>query len=139
MELKITKERVLEAAKSCPTARGVLEQLFPDVFREKCFSIGQHFLVKKDGFYGGNTDEVFILAMTGNKPTDKPVIRLIGIETGMKLYEDPILYDWAPNAYRHSSQKQDRKVRIKERSIVDRLIPVTVDIIVGDVVEVEEL
>lgn len=126
MELKITKEKVLEAAKSCPDARGVLEKLFPEVFQEKCFSIGQHFLVK-----GDEGENIFILALTGNKPTDKPVIRLINIETGRKLYEEPILYDWAPNAYKNSPDKQYRKVRLKEQMITDRLIPVTVDIRVG--------
>jgi hypothetical protein len=31
-ELKVTKERVLKAANSCPTAKGVLEKLFPEAF-----------------------------------------------------------------------------------------------------------
>ncbi len=33
MELKITKEKVLEAAKGCPSANGVLKTLFPDAFK----------------------------------------------------------------------------------------------------------
>lgn len=32
MELKITKEKVLEAAKSCPNAKEVLNKLFPECF-----------------------------------------------------------------------------------------------------------
>ena len=32
MELKITKERVVEAAKSCPQADAVLKKLFPEAF-----------------------------------------------------------------------------------------------------------
>ena len=32
MELKITKERVVEAAKSCPQADAVLKELFPEAF-----------------------------------------------------------------------------------------------------------
>ena len=39
--LSVTKERVLEAAKSCPTAEGVLKKLFPEVFAsEKYFDFG---------------------------------------------------------------------------------------------------
>ena len=34
MELKITKEKVLEAAKGCPSAEGVLKTLFPDAFKK---------------------------------------------------------------------------------------------------------
>ena len=33
MDLKITSEKVLEAAKSCPDAKRVLAALFPDAFR----------------------------------------------------------------------------------------------------------
>ena len=33
-ELKITKERVLEAAKSCPQADAVLKKLFPEAFAD---------------------------------------------------------------------------------------------------------
>jgi len=34
-ELKITKERVLEAAKHCTSSKSVLEKLFPEAFEEK--------------------------------------------------------------------------------------------------------
>lgn len=34
-ELKITKEKVLEASESCPDAKGVLKTLFPEAFKEK--------------------------------------------------------------------------------------------------------
>jgi len=35
MELKVTKEKVLEAAKECSEARRVLKTLFPEVFKER--------------------------------------------------------------------------------------------------------
>lgn len=35
MELKITKERILEAASKCSTAKATLETLFPEVFEEE--------------------------------------------------------------------------------------------------------
>ena len=34
-ELKISKEKVLEASKQCPNAKVVLKLLFPDVFEEE--------------------------------------------------------------------------------------------------------
>ena len=33
MELKVTQERVLEAAKGCPDAQRVLQALFPEAFK----------------------------------------------------------------------------------------------------------
>jgi hypothetical protein len=35
MEYKITKEQILEGAKKCPTAEGVLEAMFPDAFADE--------------------------------------------------------------------------------------------------------
>jgi len=35
MELKITEQKVLEAASKCDTAKNVLKVLFPEVFKEK--------------------------------------------------------------------------------------------------------
>lgn len=37
MELKITKERVLEAAEKCGAAKNVLKSLFPEVFEDDDF------------------------------------------------------------------------------------------------------
>lgn len=34
-EIKITKERILEAASKCSTAKATLETLFPDVFKKE--------------------------------------------------------------------------------------------------------
>jgi len=35
MELKITKEKVLEASKGCPEAKKTLETLFPEAFEDE--------------------------------------------------------------------------------------------------------
>lgn len=35
MELKITKEKVLDAASKCSTAKAILEVLFPEAFQDK--------------------------------------------------------------------------------------------------------
>lgn len=35
MEYKITTEQILEGAKRCPTAEGVLKAMFPDAFEKK--------------------------------------------------------------------------------------------------------
>lgn len=35
MELKTTKEKVLEAASKCPTAKAALEKLFPECFKKE--------------------------------------------------------------------------------------------------------
>ena len=40
MELKITKEKVLEAASKCSTAKATLETLFPECF-EKEYGLGK--------------------------------------------------------------------------------------------------
>jgi hypothetical protein len=43
-ELKITKEKVLEAANKCSTAKETLKVLFPEVFKEKTYKIGTTFV-----------------------------------------------------------------------------------------------
>ena len=35
MKLEITKEKVLKASETCPDAKAVLEELFPDAFEKK--------------------------------------------------------------------------------------------------------
>jgi len=39
MKLEITKERVLEAASKCETAKQTLKTLFPDVFKEEFWEL----------------------------------------------------------------------------------------------------
>lgn len=47
MELKITKEKVLEAASKCSTAKATLETLFPECFvKDKYFLFPNEFTVK---------------------------------------------------------------------------------------------
>jgi hypothetical protein len=43
-ELKITKEKVLEAAKKCASAKQVLSTLFPEVFEKKLYKCGTIFV-----------------------------------------------------------------------------------------------
>lgn len=52
MKVEITKERILEAASKCSTAKATLMTLFPEVFEnEKTYSIGDWFQNK--GTMGG--------------------------------------------------------------------------------------
>lgn len=46
MELKITKEKVLEATSKCSTAKQTLETLFPEVFENNDFDLRK---LTKDG------------------------------------------------------------------------------------------
>jgi hypothetical protein len=39
MELKVQKERVLKAAEKCSTAKGILQELFPEVFEGETLKI----------------------------------------------------------------------------------------------------
>lgn len=51
MELKITKERVLEAAKDCADAKRVLTKLFPEVFVADYVQVDASLSIKtKDGY-----------------------------------------------------------------------------------------
>lgn len=48
--LTITKERVLQAAAKCSTAKATLETLFPEAFmEEKYFDFGESFNLKTSG------------------------------------------------------------------------------------------
>lgn len=136
-ELKITKERVIAAAKKCHAAEQVLTELFPEVFRKPQFRIGQHFTHFDDAM----DKQVYVLAMTGNKPTEKPVIRLININTGRKLLEDPIQYDWAgPNLANSYRRTPVRKVIFKDQYLIAKLTPVRLSFsaINEDLLEEEE-
>lgn len=42
-ELKVTKEKVLEAAKVSKEGKEVLEKLFPEVFEEEYYDFGEEF------------------------------------------------------------------------------------------------
>lgn len=50
-ELKITKEKVLAAAAKCSTAKEVLKEMFPEVFKEE--SIIPNFKTIQDASYSG--------------------------------------------------------------------------------------
>lgn len=58
MELKTTKDRVMEAAKNCPYAEQTLKTLFPEVFKKDKIDlwsesgIGVRVLFNKDGHAG---------------------------------------------------------------------------------------
>ncbi len=54
MELKITKDKVLEAAAKCPQAKETLKTLFPDVFDENKLTI------KVDGIHIGEDAAAFV-------------------------------------------------------------------------------
>ena len=81
MELKITKERVLAAAKKCSTAKGVLSEIFPEVFKEgKSFKIGDIFSIDSEI----EIQDFYMLSQIGpNK------VALINLREGNR-YEDPI-------------------------------------------------
>lgn len=69
-ELKITKEKVLEAAAKCSTAKATLQTLFPEVFKEeKYFDLTKlsktHFLDNDDCIKAGFTSNSAIQVRTG--------------------------------------------------------------------------
>ena len=81
MELKITKERVLAAAKRCSTAKGVLSEIFPEVFKEgKSFKIGDIFSIDSEI----DIEDFYMLSQTGPSK-----VALINLREGNR-YEDPI-------------------------------------------------
>ena len=81
MELKITKERVLAAAKKCSTAKGVLSEIFPEVFEEgQFFKIGDIFSIES----APELQEFYILSQT-----EPYKVALINLREGNR-YEDPI-------------------------------------------------
>lgn len=72
-ELKITKEKVLEAANKCSVAKETLKILFPKVFEEELwFRIGDTFEWNSD---------IYILAWI-----DDDIISLINIKEGTRLF-----------------------------------------------------
>ena len=61
MELKITKERVVEAAKSCPQADAVLKKLFPEAFIDDLSDMH----MKR--FVDGRTNSYHCFVLTGEQ------------------------------------------------------------------------
>lgn len=53
MELKITKEKVLEAASKCSTAKDILTTMFPEVFQDggKYFNLRKSEMDRGDNIY----------------------------------------------------------------------------------------
>jgi len=73
MELVITKERILEAANKCSTAKQTLKILFPEAFVDEIttvFMIGDQ-LAQKD------SDKIYLIA----KDSDN-YLRIVGITSG---------------------------------------------------------
>lgn len=67
MELKITKERVLEAANSCAQAKGVLKKIFPEVFEDdKYLNIPPIINEKKQILYTKEGKDIIWSSLTGN-------------------------------------------------------------------------
>lgn len=69
-ELKITKEKVLEAAAKCSTAKATLQTLFPEVFKEeKYFDLTKlsktHFLDNDDCIKAGFSSNTVLQIRTG--------------------------------------------------------------------------
>lgn len=83
-ELKITVDRVREAAKSCPQAKAVLTRLFPEVFPPTGFKAGTIFRPKnqKPMF----NPEFLILAHMA----ESRVYALIDIRTGFQWGQTPV-------------------------------------------------
>lgn len=60
-ELKITKDRVLEAARAFPNAKMVLERLFPEAFEKKLYTCGTIFRDKEASrFYPLKSLQAFV-------------------------------------------------------------------------------
>lgn len=78
MKLEITKEKVLEAAAKCSTAKEILETLFPEVF--------DVVIMHKFGerFRGGLLGQDYILAKCG-----AGIAGLINLQTGV-LWNGPV-------------------------------------------------
>ena len=107
-DLKITKDRVLEAAKSCPQANAVLKKLFPEAFEDDLS--GLH-MKKFYWNYHGNPDKsktcvvlvgpkrerLFTLFFPGQNASTYPIVILdyIGTVNGY-IDKKSFLSCWAP-------------------------------------------
>ena len=79
-ELKITKEKVLEASESCPDAKEVLKTLFPSVFKDEWRDVTLHLTAKIENFLEGR---YFIKLYDGSKQVaythtngENPILKL---------------------------------------------------------------
>jgi len=63
MELKITKEKVLEAASKCSTAKRTLETLFPEVFETDELDFTKYKIDNTDGFAGIKNDKRYLIGV----------------------------------------------------------------------------
>ena len=57
-EVTTTKERVIKASETCPDAKGVLKELFPEVFKGDWVNISNDIELRKDSF--GNAEGFFV-------------------------------------------------------------------------------
>lgn len=81
MKLEIEKERVLAAAKKCSIAKGVLSEIFPEVFKEgQLFKIGDIFSIES----APELQEFYMLSQT-----EAYKVALVNLREGNR-YEDPI-------------------------------------------------
>ena len=78
MELKLTKQRVLDAAESCELARDVLQILFPDIFTRTIEAGNVVKLITKWGY----TVEAVLVSLRGGKLT------FITTEDGAQITKD---------------------------------------------------
>lgn len=61
MDLKITKEKVLEAASKCSTAAATLKTLFPEAFESDAFHFGRDYRIG----IGGLDEHPFCVGLSG--------------------------------------------------------------------------
>ena len=71
-EYKVTKERILAAANSCGTAKGILQKMFPEAFEEELeFELGDRIVCGKDTYliaaYEGCYRAIFVDIDTGKR------------------------------------------------------------------------
>ena len=86
MELKLTKQRVLDAAESCETAREVLQILFPDVFTRTTVKSGD---VVKIVTKWGHTIEALVVVLKGEKENK---LTFVATKNGVqvtKIFHEP--------------------------------------------------
>ena len=89
MELKITAEKVLEAASKCETAKNVLKTMFPEVFED------DRAFVMHDGNRDFNKNVIvtdanrqhFILSMIGRKFSLSPLYNWEIIDDAYEKYD----------------------------------------------------
>ena len=65
-ELKVTKEKVLAAAEKCPTAKEVLEELFPEAFEDDKYPVKISIVGKK----GYPTDNSYSFKIATGEPAN---------------------------------------------------------------------